>query len=198
MKLANALLMGFALSFLAVNTKSCGAYAYNPYGENKCIGFSTENKQLETHNVTIYYGVPEFHIYNFLQSYDSYSIDYDLECEVKLTIRRRVYEDTQKKIKECPCMEKEIYSEILKFGDFLSYDYAYGKKSLVDTITKDDLYDNEDGYGYIIYDLYFTETDGVDDNGFEHIFSESELKTKELYYTIDNDKITFKITKQEY
>ena len=201
MKLTNFLLLSYSLSFITINAVAC-----NPYGASRrfnlyddCIGFSYNNSSSDTQDVTIYYGSHEIDICDYLDYFDNYEEIIDVDTEVKLSIRRSVYESTLKKKEECPCKETEIYSKILKFRDFLSYDYIYGNNNIVDTITKDDLYNNEDGYGYIIYDLCFTETDGVESNDtMMHYFSEDRLKTKEIYYTIDDNLITLKIAKQEY
>ena len=198
MKLTNILLMGYSLSFIVLNTVGCNPNIKNNRAitHEECIGFLYNNSSSESQVVTIYYGAREYNIDHYMWCFDEFEEKAD--CEVKLSIRRSVYESTLKKKEECPCKETEIYSETLIFRDFFTYDYYFGNNSVVDTITKDDLYNNEDGYGYIIYDLCFTEVDGVDNNDImKYYFNNKEVVTQEIYYTIDDNLITFKIAKQE-
>ncbi len=174
------------------------------------IGLSTENKPLEKHNLDIYYGMPYEVISDYIGNYSEYSIFTDFDRDVKFTIIRRVYESSKKMGTGIEYKMKEVYSEINRLSYFISYNFTYGKNSVKDTISLDDVYDNESGYGYIVYDWYLTE---VDDSKLKMYYVDtyydyakaissyrfSDIKsTNYLYYTVDDNLITFKVEKEEY
>ena len=201
MKLFNKLIVVFALSFVVFMSSCTPKYentVREPYAYDERIGFSTENEPLESHKVTIYYGKNESEVDTILYTYEYISIIHssqiannynmygtnalnDFDHNVEFTIVRNVYESTKSKV----CKSTIIYQETNKFSYYISDGFVYGKNSYVDTITKDDLFDNKDGYGYIVYTWYFTEDS----------YKKSKYSTEKLYYTIDDDKITFKIAK---
>ena len=76
MKLFNKILICFASLFVfslsACNESKSETIQYdsNSNEENQYIGFSTDNKSLESHDVTIYYGRPEKEIEHYINDYE--------------------------------------------------------------------------------------------------------------------------------
>ena len=212
-RLVLCLILSFFIFLTACDSKSShniDAYYSQPlsiWDREEYIGLSTENKPLEKHNLEIYYGLSSYVISEIFEKYSQYSIFTDFDHEVKFTIKRRIYESSTNSGTEYK--EKDIFTKVDKLSYFTSYDFVYGNNSIKDTISLDDVYDNEDGYGYIKYDWYLTEIDGTS----LKMNSISEWKTEyadvilgarlsrtrstgALYYTINDNLITFKVTKK--
>ncbi len=179
------LLMIFSLLFLSI-LSSCGKNNYISKATDDYIGFSTDSESRESHDVEVFYGVPERTIISYLDYYEGFSLDYSFDCDAEMRIIRKNYEDTMSK----KCRSKEIYSETNKLSYYYSDDFIYGKHSYKDTITKDEITYIDDGYGYIVYEfsLYPLESNSKYNN-----HRVIEYESVELFYTFDGDKITFKI-----
>ncbi|MBO5542452.1 MAG: hypothetical protein J5936_03345 [Acholeplasmatales bacterium] len=215
MKLFNKMIICFA-SLFVFSLSACNEskneviqYDSNSNEEKQYIGFSTDNKSLESHDVTIYYGRPEKEIeyyvndYELLNAYQSANSDdyYTMHGyrtipnsarKVMFTIIRTVYESTSK---ENSAWNKTIiYEERNELSRYLLDSFLYGRNTIVDTIKKDDLYNNQDGYGYITYTWYITEND--ESPLYRDVHELAKASTVNLYYTIDGDLITFKVAKQ--
>ena len=215
MKLFNKILICFA-SLFVFSLSACNEskneviqYDSNSNEEKQYIGFTTDNKSLESHDVTIYYGRPENEVEHYVKDYellnayqsansDDYYNRYGTNTIVNsarivmFTIVRTVYESASK---ENSAWNKTIiYEERNELSHYLLDSFLYGRNTIVDTIKKDDLYNNQDGYGYITYTWYITE------NGesplYSHVYKLSKASTVNLYYTNDGDLITFKVAKQ--
>ena len=219
MKRINRLVLCFIFSFFIFLTAcdsnsshNIDAYYSQPltmWDREEYIGLSTENKPLEKHNLEIYYGLSPDVISVIYEKYSEYSIFTDFDHQVKFTIKRRIYEDYREQGTAIEYKEKEIFTKTDKLSFFISYDFVYGINSVKDTISLDDVYDNEGGYGYIKYDWYLTEIDGSSlkmnsisgwKTEYADVIPESRLSetrsTSALYYTIDDNLITFKIAKK--
>lgn len=217
MKRINRLVLCLILSFFILLTACDSKSSYNIdayYSQplsiwdiEEYIGLSTENKPLEKHNLEIYYGLSPYVISEIFEKYSHYSIFTDFDHQVKFTIKRRIYESSTNSGTEYK--EKDIFTKVDKLSYFTSYDFVYGNNSIKDTISLDDVYDNKSSYGYIKYDWYLTEVDGSS----LKMNSISEWKTKyadvilgarlsetrstsALYYTINDNLITFKVAKK--
>ena len=218
MKRINRLVLCLILSFFIFLTACDSNFSHNIdayysqplsiWDREEYIGLSTENKPLEKHNLEIYYGLSSFVVSDILENYSKYSIFTDFDHQVKFTIKRRIYEDYREQGTAIEYKEKEIFTKTDKLSFFISYDFVYGINSVKDTISLDDVYDNEGRYGYIKYDWYLTEIDGsslkmnsISEWEYADVILGSRLSetrsTSALYYTIDDDKITFKIAKQD-
>ena len=219
MKRINRLVLCLILSFFIFLTacdsaSSHGIDAYysqpiTPWEENKYIGLHTENKPLDKHELDIYYGLPSGVVSEIFENYANYSAFTDFDHEVKFTIKRRIYEDYREQGTAIEYKEKEIFTKTDKLSFFISYDFVYGINSVKDTISLDDVYDNEGGYGYIKYDWYLTEIDGSSlkmnsisewKTEYADVIPKSRLSvvksTGALYYTINDNLITFKVAKK--
>lgn len=184
------LLMIFSLGFLAV-LSSCDVNNHISKAADDHIGFSTDSESRESHDVEVFYGVPEETIIVYLDYYEHLSLDNNFDCDAELRIVRNNYEDTMSK----KCSSKEIYSETNKLSYYYSDDFIFGKHSIKDTITKDEITYIDDGYGYITYELRLYP---LESNSKYNNHRVTEYESVELFYTFDDDKITFKIAKQEY
>ncbi len=182
------ILMVFSLGFLAI-LSSCGNSYVNKSSivDDDHIGFSTDSESRESHDVEVFYGVPEETIFNYLDYYEGFSLDNNFDCDAEMRIIRKNYKDTMSK----ECSSKEIYSETNKVSYYYSTDFIYGKHSIKDTINKDEITYIDDGYGYIVYEfsVYLLEFNPKYNNNDRVI----TCKSVELFYTFDGDKITFKI-----
>lgn len=217
MKRINRLVLCLILSFFIFLTACDSNFSHNIdayysqplsiWDREEYIGLSTENKPLEKHNLEIYYGLSSYVISEIFEKYSQYSIFTDFDHEVKFTIKRRIYESSTNSSTEYK--EKDIFTKVDKLSYFTSYDFVYGNNSIKDTISLDDVYDNKSSYGYIKYDWYLTEIDGSS----LKMNSISEWKTEyadvilgarlsrtrstgTLYYTINDNLITFKVAKK--
>ena len=217
MKRINRLVLCLILSFFIFLTACDSNFSHNIdayysqplsiWDREEYIGLSTENKPLEKHNLEIYYGLSPYVISEIFEKYSQYSIFTDFDHEVKFTIKRRIYESSTNSGTEYK--EKDIFTKVDKLSYFTSYDFVYGNNSIKDTISLDDVYDNKSSYGYIKYDWYLTEIAGSS----LKMNSISEWKTKyadvilgyrlsvvkstgALYYTINDNLITFKVAKK--
>lgn len=217
MKKINKLVLCLILSFFIFLTACDSNFSHNIdayysqplsiWDREEYIGLSTENKPLEKHNLEIYYGLSSYVISEIFEKYSQYSIFTDFDHEVKFTIKRRIYESSTNSGTEYK--EKDIFTKVDKLSYFTSYDFVYGNNSIKDTISLDDVYDNKSSYGYIKYDWYLTEIDGSS----LKMNSISEWKTEyadvilgarlsrtrstgALYYTINDNLITFKVVKK--
>lgn len=217
MKRINRLVLCLILSFFIFLTACDSNFSHNIdayysqplsiWDREEYIGLSTENKPLEKHNLEIYYGLSSYVISEIFEKYSQYSIFTDFDHEVKFTIKRRIYESSTNSGTEYK--EKDIFTKVDKLSYFTSYDFVYGNNSIKDTISLDDVYDNKSSYGYIKYDWYLTEIDGSS----LKMNSISEWKTEyadvilgarlsrtrstgTLYYTINDNLITFKVAKK--
>ena len=182
------LLMIFSLVFLTI-LSSCGNSDVNNYiskATDDYIGFSTDSESRESHDVEVFYGVPERTIISYLDYYEGFSLDNNFDCDVEMRIIRKNYEDTMSK----KCRSKEIYSETNKLSYYYSDDFIYGKHSYKDTITKDEITYIDDGYGYIVYEFSLYQ---LESNSKYNDYRVIKYESVELFYTFDGDKITFKI-----
>ena len=219
MKRINRFILCFVLSLFVFLTScdsasSHGIDAYysqeiTPWQENQYIGLHTENKPLDKHELDIYYGLPSGVVFEIFENYANYSAFTDFDHEVKFTIKRRIYESSTNSSTEYK--EKDIFTKVDKLSYFTSYDFVYGNNSIKDTISLDDVYDNKGSYGYIKYDWYLTEVDGSNlimnfitdwawNSKYGKYIPESRLSvvksTGALYYTINDNLITFKVAKK--
>ena len=179
------LLMIFSLLFLSI-LSSCGKNNYNSIAADNHIGFSTDSESRESHDVEVFYGVPEETIISYLEYYEGFSLDYSFDCDAEMRIVRNNYEDTMSK----KCRSTEIYSETNKLSYYYSEDFIFGKHSIKDTITKDEITYIDDGYGYIVYEFSIYP---LESNSKYNVHRAIEYESVELFYTFDGDKITFKI-----
>ena len=179
------LLMIFSLGFLAI-LSSCGKNNYISKAADDYIGFSTDSESRESHDVEVFYGFPERTIISYLDYYEGFSLDYSFDCDAEMIIVRNNYEDTMSK----KCRSTEIYSETNKLSYYYSNDFIYGKHSIKDTITKDEITYIDDGYGYIVYEFSLYQ---LESNSKYNDHRAIEYESIELFYTFDGDKITFKI-----
>ncbi len=181
-----------------------------PWGANEFIGFETESKPLESHNIKIYYGLPESVLNGLISDYDMISIFTDFDHEVKFRIERRIYEDTRNPMNsKTEYLSKEVYSVINKLSYFISYDFLYAVNCLNDVIGMEDIYINTSGYGIVSYIWYLEEIDGSnikicnismwDRSSLGKIYSYNRFKKEaRMYYTVTDDKIVFKVPKKVY
>ena len=178
------LLVIISLVFLTI-LSSCGNN-YISKSADDYIGFSTDSESRESHDVEVFYGVPEDTIVSYLEYYEGFSLDYSFDCDAEMRIVRNNYEDTMSK----KCRSTEIYSETNKLSYYYSEDFIFGKHSIKDTINKDAITYIDDGYGYIVYEfsIYPLESNSKYSN-----YRVIEFESVELFYTFDGDKITFKI-----
>ena len=217
MKRINRLVLCLILSFFIFLTACDSNFSHNIdayysqplsiWDREEYIGLSTENKPLEKHNLEIYYGLSPYVISEIFEKYSQYSIFTDFDHEVKFTIKRRIYESSTNSGTEYK--EKDIFTKVDKLSYFTSYDFVYGNNSIKDTISLDDVYDNKSSYGYIKYDWYLTEVDGSSlkmnsisewKTEYADVIPKSRLSvvksTGALYYTINDNLITFKVAKK--
>ena len=217
MKRINRLVLCLILSFFIFLTACDSNFSHNIdayysqplsiWDREEYIGLSTENKPLEKHNLEIYYGLSPYVISEIFEKYSQYSIFTDFDHEVKFTIKRRIYESSTNSGTEYK--EKDIFTKFDKLSYFTSYDFVYGNNSIKDTISLDDVYDNKSSYGYIKYDWYLTEVDGSSlkmnsisewKTEYADVIPKSRLSvvksTGALYYTINDNLITFKVAKK--
>lgn len=178
------LLVIISLVFLTI-LSSCGNN-YNSIAADDYIGFSTDSESRESHDVEVFYGVPEDTIVSYLEYYEGFSLDYSFDCDAEMRIVRNNYEDTMSK----KCRSTEIYSETNKLSYYYSEDFIFGKHSIKDTITKDEITYIDDGYGYIVYEFSIYP---LESNSKYNVHRAIEYESVELFYTFDGDKITFKI-----
>ena len=155
--------------------------------DKEYIGFTTENEPLETHDVKIYYGMPNSTIEAFVSNYEYLSFDKNVDGEFEFELVRKVYSATDKANKDLK--EEVLVREKNTYKYYFSDSFIYGKNYYLDTITKDDLFDNQDGYGYIVYEWSIT--------NLEDLMYIKRCKTVNIYYTIDDNLITFKVAKQD-
>ena len=90
------LLMVFSLGFLAI-LSSCGNSDVNSDVNNHIsivaddhIGFSTDSESRESHDVEIFYGVPEETIVIYLDYYEGFSLDNNFDCDAEMKIIRKI------------------------------------------------------------------------------------------------------------
>jgi len=178
------LLVIISLVFLTI-LSSCGNN-YISKSADDYIGFSTDSESRESHDVEVFYGVPEDTIVSYLEYYEGFSLDYSFDCDAEMRIVRNNYEDTMSK----KCRSTEIYSETNKLSYYYSEDFIFGKHSIKDTITKDEITYIDDGYGYIVYEFSIYP---LESNSKYNVHRAIEYESVELFYTFDGDKITFKI-----
>lgn len=197
MKKISKLLFLFSILFLlflsSCEPKSSAtnydSYKYSMYKDG--IGFVTENEPLETHNVKVYYGVPEGTIEFLLGDYDILSLDRDFESLVKFELVRKVYKTTAQNGIYAECKEELLYEETNTYSHYFLDGFKYGVNYYIDTIKKDDLFLNEKGYGIIVYVWYLTS----EKNASTLRGDIKKVPSTELYYKIVDDKIVFKLAK---
>jgi len=180
-----ALIMFLSSCTPVLNATKYDSSASTP--DKESIGFTTENEPLETHDVKIYYGMPSSSIKAFVSNYEYLSFDKNVDGEFEFELVRNVYSATDKANKDLK--EEVLVREKNTYKYYFSDSFIYGKNYYLDTITKDDLFDNQDGYGYIVYEWSIT--------NLEDSMYIKRCKTVNIYYTIDDNLITFKVAKQD-